>query len=210
MPEFFENNEMEERVILVGVSSQDGDDTEDSLDELEELVKTAGAVTVGRVIQNRQTIHPGLYIGSGKVEELLDEIAWTNATGIVCDDELSPAQLRNLSDALNVKVMDRTLIILDIFAARASTSEGKIQVELAQLRYRMSRLSGIGKSMSRRNWNERSGREKVRGRPSSDCIKNQPAQTGVRGSETAPGSESCGKTAESCSGGSDCRVYQCR
>ena len=149
MPEFFENNEMEERVILVGVSSQDGDDTEDSLDELEELVKTAGAVTVGRVIQNRQTIHPGLYIGSGKVEELLDEIAWTNATGIVCDDELSPAQLRNLSDALNVKVMDRTLIILDIFAARASTSEGKIQVELAQLRYRMSRLSGIGKSMSR-------------------------------------------------------------
>lgn len=149
MPEFFENNEMEERVILVGVSSQDGDDTEDSLDELEELVKTAGAVTVGRVIQNRQTIHPGLYIGSGKVEDLLDEIAWTNATGIVCDDELSPAQLRNLSDALNVKVMDRTLIILDIFAARASTSEGKIQVELAQLRYRMSRLSGIGKSMSR-------------------------------------------------------------
>lgn len=149
MPEFFENNEMEERVILVGVSSQDGDDTEDSLDELEELVKTAGAVTVGRVIQNRQTIHPGLYIGSGKVEELLDEIPWTNATGIVCDDELSPAQLRNLSDALNVKVMDRTLIILDIFAARASTSEGKIQVELAQLRYRMSRLSGIGKSMSR-------------------------------------------------------------
>ena len=149
MPEFFENNEMEERVILVGVSSQDGDDTEDSLDELEELVKTAGAVTVGRVIQNRQTIHPGLYIGSGKVEELLDEIAWTNATGIVCDDELSPAQLRNLSDTLNVKVMDRTLIILDIFAARASTSEGKIQVELAQLRYRMSRLSGIGKSMSR-------------------------------------------------------------
>lgn len=149
MPEFFENNEMEERVILVGVSSQDGDDTEDSLDELEELVKTAGAVTVGRVIQNRQTIHPGLYIGSGKVEELLDEIAWTHATGIVCDDELSPAQLRNLSDALNVKVMDRTLIILDIFAARASTSEGKIQVELAQLRYRMSRLSGIGKSMSR-------------------------------------------------------------
>ena len=153
MPEFFENNEMEERVILVGVSSQDGDDTEDSLDELEELVKTAGAVTVDKMIQNRERIHPGtypgLYIGSGKVEELLDEIAWTNATGIVCDDELSPAQFRNLSDALNVKVMDRTLIILDIFAARASTSEGKIQVELAQLRYRMSRLSGIGKSMSR-------------------------------------------------------------
>ena len=84
------------RQILVGVSSQDGDDTEDSLDELEELVKTAGAVTVGRVIQNRQTIHPGLYIGSGKVEELLDEIAWTNATGIVCDDELSPVSYTHL------------------------------------------------------------------------------------------------------------------
>ena len=211
MPEFFENNEMEERVILVGVSSQDGDDTEDSLDELEELVKTAGAVTVGRVIQNRQTIHPGLYIGSGKVEELLDEIAWTNATGIVCDDELSPAQLRNLSDTLNVKVMDRTLIILDIFAARASTSKDTGGTGTASLPHESSfRHRKEYVKAGRRNWNERSGREKVRGRPSSDCIKNQPAQTGVRGSETAPGSESCGKTAESCSGGSDCRVYQCR
>ena len=149
MAELYELKEAEERVILIAVRTCEEDDAEACLEELEELVKTAGAVTVGRVIQNRQTIHPGLYIGSGKVEDLLDEIAWTNATGIVCDDELSPAQLRNLSDALNVKVMDRTLIILDIFAARASTSEGKIQVELAQLRYRANRLTGMGQSMSR-------------------------------------------------------------
>lgn len=149
MSEFYENSEAKERLILVGVSEQDGDDTEDSLDELSELVKTAGAISVGRVIQSRQSIHPGYYVGTGKVEEIRVEIAMSDATGIVCDDELSPAQLRNLQDVLDVKVMDRTLLILDIFAARASTSEGKIQVELAQLRYRMSRLSGLGRSMSR-------------------------------------------------------------
>ncbi|MDE7434228.1 MAG: GTPase HflX [Lachnospiraceae bacterium] len=149
MPEVSENNDILERVILVGVCLEDGDDTQDSLDELAELVKTAGAISVGSVIQNRQSIHPGLYIGTGKVQELQDMIWEENATGIVCDDELSPAQLRNLSRELGVKVMDRTLIILDIFAARASTSEGKIQVELAQLRYRASRLTGLGRSMSR-------------------------------------------------------------
>lgn len=149
MPEVSEKNDILERVILVGVCLEDGDDTQDSLDELAELVKTAGAISVGSVIQNRQSIHPGLYIGTGKVQELQDMIWEENATGIVCDDELSPAQLRNLSRELGVKVMDRTLIILDIFAARASTSEGKIQVELAQLRYRASRLTGLGRSMSR-------------------------------------------------------------
>lgn len=149
MSEWYENSEAEERLILVGVSEQDGDDTEDSLEELSELVKTAGAISVGRVIQSRQNIHPGFYVGTGKVEEIRMEIDMNDATGIVCDDELSPAQLRNLQNALDVKVMDRTLIILDIFAARASTSEGRIQVELAQLRYRMSRLSGLGRSMSR-------------------------------------------------------------
>lgn len=149
MPEVSEKNDILERVILVGVCLEDGDDTQDSLDELAELVKTAGAISVGSVIQNRQNIHPGLYIGTGKVQELQDMIREESATGIVCDDELSPAQLRNLSRELGVKVMDRTLIILDIFAARASTSEGKIQVELAQLRYRASRLTGLGRSMSR-------------------------------------------------------------
>ena len=138
-----------ERVILVGVSTDDNDDTEKSLDELEELAKTAGAVTVGRVIQNREQIHPGTYVGKGKLTEIKDLLWELDATGIICDDELSPAQLGNLRDELDTKIMDRTLLILDIFAARASTSEGKIQVELAQLKYRQSRLTGLGVSMSR-------------------------------------------------------------
>ena len=144
-----EIEEIEEKVILVGVSEQEGDDAEDSVMELAELVKTAGATVVGTLIQKRETIHPGTYVGTGKVEEIALLIAQTGATGIVCDDELSPAQLRNLENMLDTKVMDRTLIILDIFAARATTSEGKIQVELAQLKYRLSRLSGLGKTMSR-------------------------------------------------------------
>ena len=144
-----EIEEIEEKVILVGVSEQEGDDAEDSVTELAELVKTAGATVVGTLIQKRETKHPGTYVGTGKVEEIAQLIAQTGATGIVCDDELSPAQLRNLENMLDTKVMDRTLIILDIFAARATTSEGKIQVELAQLKYRLSRLSGLGKTMSR-------------------------------------------------------------
>ena len=141
--------EAKERLILVGVSEQDGDDTEDSMEELKELVATAGASVAGMVIQKRETMHPGTYVGKGKVEEIRELLIETQATGIVCDDELSPAQLRNLTDLLDVKVMDRTLIILDIFAMRASTNEGKIQVELAQLRYRATRLTGMGRSMSR-------------------------------------------------------------
>lgn len=141
--------DIEEKVILVGVSEQDGDDAEDSVEELKELVKTAGAAVVGTLIQKREKIHPGTYVGTGKVAEIEELIAQTGATGIVCDDELSPAQLKNLEMMLDTKVMDRTLIILDIFAARATTSEGKIQVELAQLKYRLSRLTGLGRSMSR-------------------------------------------------------------
>lgn len=144
-----ETEVQKERVILVGVSEQDGDDTKDSLEELKELVATAGAVTEGMVIQNRERIHPGTYVGTGKVSEIKEMLATTGATGIVCDDELSPAQMKNLEDLLDTKVMDRTLVILDIFAAHASTSEGKIQVELAQLRYGMTRLAGFGRSMSR-------------------------------------------------------------
>ncbi len=145
----YEVEQETERVILVGVSQQDGDDAEDSVAELAELVETAGAVVVGTLIQKRENIHPGTYVGTGKVFELEELIEETGATGIVCDDELSPAQLKNLEEALKTKVMDQTLIILDIFAARASTSEGKIQVELAQLKYRLSRLSGLGRSLSR-------------------------------------------------------------
>lgn len=147
--QMYDLNEIEERVILVGVQVNDGEDTEESLDELEELAETAGASTVGKVIQNREAIHPGTYIGKGKIEEIRGLIYATDATGIICDDELSPAQLNNLERELECKVMDRTLLILDIFAARAVTSEGKIQVELAQLRYRAARLVGLRASLSR-------------------------------------------------------------
>ncbi len=144
-----EIEELAERVILVGVSLQEHDDTEDSLAELAELAETAGAQVVGSTFQNRESIHPGTYVGKGKLQELRQMVAELDATGIICDDELSPAQLRNMEDGLECKVMDRTLVILDIFAARASTSEGKIQVELAQLKYRLSRLVGLGTSLSR-------------------------------------------------------------
>lgn len=149
MAESFEIEQLEEKVILVGVSLQDERETEESLEELKELADTAGAVTVGRVIQNREAVHPGTYIGSGKIQEVALLLEETGATGIICDDELSPAQIRNLEQELECKVMDRTLLILDIFAGRAVTSEGKIQVELAQLQYRLARLVGLGRSLSR-------------------------------------------------------------
>lgn len=141
--------EIEERVILVGVQMNDGEDTEESLEELSELAKTAGALTVGKIIQNREAVHPGTYIGKGKIEEVRSLMLAMDANGVICDDELSPAQLNNLERELDCKVMDRTLLILDIFAARAVTSEGKIQVELAQLRYRSARLVGLRESLSR-------------------------------------------------------------
>lgn len=144
-----ELNETEERVILVGVQQADGDDTEESVKELGELAQTAGAQVVGSVIQNREKIHPGTYIGKGKLDEVRMMLWETDATGIICDDELSPAQLNNLQSELDCKVCDRTLLILDIFARHAVTSEGKLQVELAQLRYRAARLTGLGNSLSR-------------------------------------------------------------
>ncbi len=145
----FETAEKEERLILVAVATSDGDDTVQSLDELEELGQTAGAVTVAKVVQNREKVHPGTYIGKGKIEEVRRLVLSTNADTVVCDDELSPAQNHNLEEALNVKVIDRTVLILDIFAKRASTSEGKLQVELAQLRYRLSHLTGERSNLSR-------------------------------------------------------------
>ena len=138
-----------EQVIMVGVSVEDGDDAMDSLDELEELLRTAGAEVAGTVLQNREMIHPGTYVGKGKVEEIRRMLAATGADGIVCDDELTSAQLGNLEAELSCKVIDRTLLILDIFAVRAVSGEGKIQVELAQLRYSSSRLTGLGRSLSR-------------------------------------------------------------
>ena len=144
-----ETSEKRERFILVGVSTCDGDDTVASLNELEELVTTAGADTAGMMIQSREQIHPGTYLGKGKLEELRDLIDELEATGIVCDDELSPAQMKNLEETLGTKILDRTMVILDIFAARARSSEGKLQVELAQLKYRAVRLTGMGAVLSR-------------------------------------------------------------
>lgn len=138
-----------ERILLVGVSLDNEEDTIESLAELAELTKTAGGEVVREVYQNREQIHPGTYVGKGKLEEIRDIIEEDDIDAVVCDDELSPAQLRNLNEYLDIKVLDRTIMILDIFAMRARTSEGKIQVELAQLKYRSSRLVGLRSSLSR-------------------------------------------------------------
>ena len=152
--EMHDTMQIEERVILFGADmderySRSAMGIDASLDELEELVKTAGATAVGRMIQKREHRHAGHYLGKGKIEELKMMVQALDASGVVCDDELSPAQLRNLERMLETKVMDRAIVILDIFAARALSGEGKIQVELAQLKYRLSRLAGLGASMSR-------------------------------------------------------------
>ena len=147
MADLYNTKEDEERLILVGVST--GDDINSSLNELSELVTTAGGVSVGRLIQNRERIHNVTYLGTGKVEELKELINETSATGVVTDDELSPVQLRSLENMLNTKVIDRTVLILDIFARRANTGEGKLQVELAQLKYSAARLVGLRASLSR-------------------------------------------------------------
>ena len=144
----YDIEEMTERVILVGI--QVGrEDAWESLEELEELASTAGAVTLAKVIQNREDMHPGTYVGKGKIEEIREMVQKLEATGVICDDELSPAQMNNLERELDCKVMDRTLLILDIFAGRAASSEGKLQVELAQLKYRAVRLIGLRNSLSR-------------------------------------------------------------
>ena len=135
-----------ERVILIAVELNDKQ-TDACLDELEELVKTAGGVCVARAVQKRERIHAGHYIGKGKIEEIKMMLQTYDASGIVCDDELSPAQMKNLEQMLQTKIMDRTMVILDIFASRAMSKEGKIQVELSQLKYRLSRFVGIGATM---------------------------------------------------------------
>ena len=143
----YETKEIVEKVVLLGVDV--GDDTKESMKELAELVDTAGATVLDSIIQSRERMHPGTYIGKGKIEEVKDRVIELGATGVVCDDELTPAQLRNLEDLLDTKVMDRTMVILDIFAKRATTSEGKIQVELAQLKFSSARLVGLRSSLSR-------------------------------------------------------------
>ena len=138
-----ENDKIIEKVILVGT------DTYEALDELRELADTAGAETVATMVQHIERPSVSTYLGSGKLEELAAFIESTEATGIICDDELSPAQMSNLERILDTKIMDRTMLILDIFEQHATTSEGKIQVELAQLQYRLTRLTGKGRAMSR-------------------------------------------------------------
>ena len=149
MQELISTEEKEEKFILVAVSTSNEKETQSSLDELEELVYTAGAKSVGRLVQNRERIHAVTYLGKGKLEELKEMLLYMEADGVLCDDELSPAQLRNLERILDTKIVDRTMLILDIFAKRASTGEGKIQVELAQLKYAAVRLVGLRSSLSR-------------------------------------------------------------
>lgn len=149
MQELISTEKKKEKFILVAVSISAEKETQSSLDELEELVYTAGAESVGRLIQNRERIHAVTYLGKGKLEELKEMLLYMEADGVLCDDELSPAQLRNMERILDTKIVDRTMLILDIFAKRASTGEGKIQVELAQLKYAAVRLVGLRSSLSR-------------------------------------------------------------
>ena len=147
------NEEKQERVIIAGVHrglrDRLFDTTEQSMAELCELVKTAGGTVVGEMVQNKPDIESATYMGEGKLEELKTAVETLDADTVVFDDELSPVQMRNITDFLDVKVLDRSMLILDIFAVRALSREGKLQVELAQLKYRLPRLRGFGTEMSR-------------------------------------------------------------
>ena len=127
-----------QRAFLIAIPER-GED----LSELRELLRTAGAVAVGQMVQHRDEPHPNTYLGPGKLLEVKEELGHTDANVVACDDELTPRQERNLEKELGVPVVDRTAIILDIFARHASTAEGKLQVELAQLEYNMARLRGL-------------------------------------------------------------------
>lgn len=148
-----DNSEKKERFILAGVHTGRtdalNDTTDESLDELNELVKTAGGEVIGVLLQNRAELESATYMGEGKLEELGELVSNMDADAVVFDDELSPVQMRNITDALGCKVLDRSMLILDIFAMRARSGEGKLQVELAQLKYRLPRLRGFGTEMSR-------------------------------------------------------------
>lgn len=149
MEQFFENKNNTERVILVAVNERGAIKDEAALNELQELVKTTGAVAVGRLVQNLEIANPVTYLGKGKIQELKTMLVANDATGIVCDRQLTPVQMKNLSQVLDIKVIDRTMVILDIFASRAKTKEGKIQIELAQLKYNATMLVGLRPSLSR-------------------------------------------------------------
>ncbi len=148
-----DNEEKKERFILAGVhtgrADKINDTTDESMDELDELVKTAGGEVIGALVQNKSELEAATYMGEGKLRELSELAETMDADAVVFDDELSPVQLRNITDALGCKVLDRSMLILDIFAMRAKSGEGKCQVELAQLKYRLPRLRGAGLEMSR-------------------------------------------------------------
>ena len=147
------NAENKEKVIIAGLhtGSRDyiNDTTDESMNELAELVDTAGGEVVGEMVQNRPMPEGATYFGEGKLSELKEMLEALEATLVVFDDELSPIQLRNISDILGIRVLDRSMLILDIFAMRARSGEGKLQVELAQLKYQLPRLRGMGLELSR-------------------------------------------------------------
>ena len=148
-----ENIKIVERAVLCGVHTGSADTlsdtTQETIAELERLADTAGAVTCGYMIQNKSQIEKATYIGEGKIDELKNACQELEANLVIFDDELSPIQIRNLEERLNIRVIDRSMLILDIFARHAVTGEGKIQVELAQLKYLLPRLTGMGSKLSR-------------------------------------------------------------
>src|SRR6476659_9390567 len=146
-----------ERVVLAGVFNGDLRDGENSLTELAALGETAGAQVLDALMQRRDQPDPGTFLGSGKALELRDIVVETGADTVICDGELSPSQRRALEDVVKVKVIDRTALILDIFAQHARSREGKAQVELAQLQYLLPRLRGWGESMSRQAGGQAAG-----------------------------------------------------
>lgn len=146
--ELYENEERVQRALLVGIDTGEYD-AEGSMDELFELVRSAGAEPVASMMQKREKPDGATCVGSGRIEEIREFCEQNEIDFLVFDVELTPTQIRNIEDATNVRTIDRTMLILDIFAIRAKTNEGKLQVELAQLKYLMPRLSGKGREMSR-------------------------------------------------------------
>src|SRR6202012_1139047 len=167
---------------------------DDALSELRELLRTAGVAAVGALIQHREKPHPNTYLGSGKLEELKSLLAESDANLVACDDELSPRQERNLEAALGIPVIDRTAVILDIFAAHAHTAEGKLQVELAQLEYNLARMRGLWSHLERLGGGVRppgTGREPDRDRPAVGSRPDLRAQAPARPGAFDPVGDAC-------------------
>lgn len=148
MADLIDLKELQEEVVLMAVSTRGEDHIETFLNELKELAATARAVTIARITQNQERVHPGAYPGKGKIDEVRNLIWEPDTAGTVCDGELSPAQLKNSEDTLNTKVVDRVMVTLDIFTVRTNTREGEIQMEPAQSEYRAARLIGTRDSLS--------------------------------------------------------------